>query len=149
MNALFLHQLLSLLSCRSAKQTDQVRELRAIIFHSSSLIRRHCHRQLRSNPLPSLLFLSALHLLPSSSSTAMSKRKGLSMDEKKVKMLDWMQSHKECYTMKELESTASKATGVSQYAHDIATGGRASERNGAHAALLMFIRSILSAAVAC
>jgi hypothetical protein len=43
---------------------------------------------------------------------AMSKKKGLSVDEKKVRLLDYMQEHKEVYTLKELESSASKAKGI-------------------------------------
>jgi len=48
----------------------------------------------------------------------MSKKKGLSVDEKKVRLLDYMQEHKEVYTLKELESSASKAKGIGMDAQE-------------------------------
>lgn len=61
-----------------------------------------------------------LPLPPCRRCPGMSKKRGLSLDEKKVRLLEYMHEHKECYTLKELESSASKAKGiVSQSIKDV------------------------------
>jgi hypothetical protein len=59
----------------------------------------------------------------------MSKKKGLSVDEKKVRLLDYMQEHKEVYTLKELESSASKAKGIGTDTEDSARSAAALGRS--------------------